>query len=129
MKKIYLRTLISTGLGVVLGVICILGVRTRMPLNPEPNATIYLLGAWYNRLIMGIIIGLAGGIHIFQKKYRIFESVLRGLFIGALISVSFAFLQQVITVTYFVAGLAYGIIIDVVSTLIIKKLDDKKKIS
>ena len=129
MKKIYFRTLISVTLGMILGVICILGVRTRMPANPEPSATIYLIGAWYNRFIMGIVIGLAGEFHIFQNKYRIYESIIRGLLIGAIISVSFAFLQQAITVTYFIAGIAYGIIIDVLTTVIVEKLVNREKIS
>ena len=129
MKKIYVRTLISTGLGAILGIFCILGVRTRIDFIAEPSETIYLLGAWYNRLIMGIVIGLAGQFHFLKEKYYILEAILKGLFIGGIISVSFAFLQQVITLTYFFAGLAYGIIIDVVTTLIIKKLVDKKKIS
>ena len=81
MKKKYLRLIITTALGAILGVFCILGVRTRMPTSPEPSAAIYLLGAWYNRLIMGAVIGLAGEIHIFSDKYRIFESIIRGLII------------------------------------------------
>ena len=127
MKKIYLRVLISAGLGAILGVFCILGVRTRLPANPLPNASIYLLGAWYNRLIMGIMIGLAGEIHIFSEKYQWLESILRGLVIGAIISVSFSFLQQALTWTYFFAGIIYGLIIDLTSTLIVNYITKNKK--
>jgi hypothetical protein len=122
MKKIYLRTLISAGFGAILGIFCIIGVNQRLPADPSPSAAIYLLGAWYNRLIMGIMIGLAGEIHFFKEKYRVWESIMRGLIIGALISVSFAFLQQELTLTYFFAGIAYGLIIDLASTLIIKNI-------
>ncbi len=130
MKKIYLRTLISTGLGAILGVFCIIGVNQRLPplpLGPIPNASIFLLAAWYNRLIMGIIIGLAGELHFLKEKYHIIESVIRGLVIGAIISVSFSFLQQEVTWTYFFAGIAYGLIIDLVSTILVRKLIKNKE--
>ncbi len=99
MKKIYLRTLISAGLGAILGIICIIGVNQRLPPDPSPSAAIYLLGAWYNRLIMGIIIGLAGEFHFLSEKNQIWEALIRGLLIGAIVSVSFAFLQQMMTIT------------------------------
>jgi len=127
MKKIYLRTLISTGLGVILGIFCILGVSQRLPVSPEPNASIYLLGAWYNRLIMGIMIGLAGELHFLSDKYRITESMIRGVVIGAIISVSFSFLQQKFTLTYFFAGITYGLIIDSVTTWLVPKILQKTK--
>ena len=122
MKKIYLRTLISAGLGAILGIFCIIGVNQRLPPDPSPSAGVYLLGAWYNRLIMGIMIGLAGEIHFLSEKHQIWEAIIRGLLIGAIVSVSFAFLQQMITITYFLAGIAYGLIIDLISTLIMKKV-------
>jgi hypothetical protein len=122
MKKIYLRILISALLGAILGIFCIIGVNQRLPVNPLPSPAIYLLGAWYNRFIMGILIGLAGELHFLTEKYRIWEAIIRGLIIGALVSVSFAFLQQELTWTYFFAGIAYGLIIDLASTLIIKNV-------
>lgn len=129
MKKIYLRTLISTLLGSLLGIFCILGVRMRMPPSPLPSASIYLLGAWYNRLIMGLVIGFAGEFHFLNEKYRIIEAVLRGVLLGALISVSFSFLQQAVTLTYFFAGIGYGLIIDLVTTFAIVKLTEKKTLT
>jgi hypothetical protein len=127
MKKIFLRTLISTGLGGILGIICIIGVNQRLPANPLPSVSLFLLGAWYNRLIMGVMIGLAGELHFLGEKYHILESILRGLVIGAIISVSFSFLQNEPTWTYFFAGTAYGLIIDVTSTLLIKNLVKNKE--
>ena len=122
MKKIYLRTLISAGLGAILGIFCIIGVSHRIPAVILTSSSIYLLGAWYNRLIMGIMIGLAGEFHFLGEKFQIVESIIRGIVIGAIISVSFSFLQQQPTWTYFFAGIAYGLIIDPVSTLIVKKV-------
>ena len=122
MKKLYLRLLISTGLGALFGVFCIIGVSQRSGWGPLPNDAVYLTGAWYNRLIMGIMIGLAGEIHFFSEKNYIWESIIRGVVIGTLISISFAFLQQYVTWTYFFAGIAYGLIIDPVSTFLVKKI-------
>ncbi|MHA1452427.1 MAG: hypothetical protein ACTSRD_06165 [Promethearchaeota archaeon] len=126
MKKIYLRTLITAGLGALLGIFCIIGVSQRIPAVILTSSSIYLLGAWYNRLIMGIMIGLAGELHFLGEKYRIIESIIRGIVIGAIISVSFSFLIQQPTWTYFFAGIAYGLIIDLISTLIIKKVSKKE---
>ena len=126
MKKIYLRTLISAGLGAILGIFCIIGVSQRIPAVILTTSSIYLLGAWYNRLIMGIMIGLAGELHFLGEKYRIIESIIRGIVIGAIISVSFSFLIQQPTWTYFFAGTAYGLVIDLVSTLIVKKVSKKE---
>ena len=126
MKKIYLRTLISAGLGAILGIFCIIGVSKRIPTVILTSSSIYLLGAWYNRLIMGIMIGLAGELHFLGEKYRIPESIIRGIVIGAIISVSFSFLIQQPTWTYFFAGTAYGLVIDLVSTLIVKKVSKKE---
>ena len=127
MKKIYLRTLISTGLGAILGIFCIIGVSQRLPDPALPSDAIYLLGAWYNRLIMGLVIGLAGELHFLKEKYQIVESLIRGTILGAIISVSFAFLQQELTLTYFFAGIAYGLVIDLVSTILIRKLIKNKE--
>ncbi len=126
MKKIYIRTLISAGLGAILGVFCIIGVSQRIPVVILTSSSIYLLGAWYNRLIMGIMIGLAGEFHFLNEKYHILESIIRGTIIGAIISVSFSFLSQLPTWTYFFAGIAYGLVIDLVSTLIMKKISKKE---
>ncbi|TFG17660.1 MAG: hypothetical protein EU530_10300 [Promethearchaeota archaeon] len=126
MMKIYLRTLISAGLGAILGIFCIIGVSQRMPSVILTSSSIYLLGAWYNRLIMGIMIGLAGEFHFLNEKYQILESIIRGTIIGALISVSFSFLSQPPTWTYFFAGIAYGFVIDLISTLILKKVSKKE---
>ena len=41
------RVLISTILGMILGIFCIIGQAQRGPSNPLPNATIYLISAWY----------------------------------------------------------------------------------
>ena len=52
------RMKICIASGAVLGVICIVGASARSGFQSDA----YLLFAlWYNRLIMGLVIGLAGG--------------------------------------------------------------------
>ena len=62
------RVLFATLIGMVLGVLCILGQAQRGPENPLPNATIYLLHAWYNRVLMGMMIGFAGDWILVKQK-------------------------------------------------------------
>ena len=62
-----------------------------------------------------------------HEQHRIIESLIRGVVIGAIISVSFSFLQQHLTWTYFFAGIVYGLVIDIVSTLLVRKLIKNKE--
>lgn len=110
--------MVATGMGAILGIFCILGVSQRMPANPLPNATIYLIGAWYNRVVMGIMIGFAGEFVLLPGEKTTLNSILRGALLGAIVSVGFAFFQQALTVTYFFAGIGFGTINDVVTTRI-----------
>ncbi|MHA1518863.1 MAG: hypothetical protein ACTSRK_01645 [Promethearchaeota archaeon] len=117
-----LRLGIATGLGMVLGLICVLGQSLRMPDNPLPNATIYLLAAWYNRVIMGILIGCADDWQILKPNTQskaIINAIIRGALIGTLVSVSFGLLQQRIEIVYFLAGIVWGILNDTLTTWIL----------
>ncbi len=120
-----LRIVIATGLGMILGLICILGQSLRMPENPLPNATIYLLGAWYNRVIMGILIGCADDWQFLKNKSL--NAILRGAVLGALVSVSFGLLQQRIEIIYFLAGIVWGILNDTFTTWILQNWKKKPK--
>ena len=120
MNKLYKRLLISTGVGMVLGVFCIIGQSQRMPSDPLPSETIYLFHAWYNRLMMGVLIGLAGQWEI-MKSNSIVNAIIRGAILGTLVSASFGLLGQSLALTYFFAGIVYGIIIDGLSTWILSR--------
>ncbi len=114
------RLIIGIVMGAFLGIFCVIGVSLRLPNPVYPNATIYLTGAWYNRVVMGALIGLAGGIKLYKDENNIVNSIIRGAIIGAFVSVGFSFLSQSITLTYFLAGIAWGIVNDLVTTRIIK---------
>ena len=49
--------------GALLGVLCIIGGGIRLGFSRN---TILLAGMWYNRLVMGAFIGLAGNIRIIE---------------------------------------------------------------
>jgi len=114
------RLIIGIVMGAILGIFCIIGVSLRLPDPVYPNATVYLLGAWYNRVVMGALIGLAGGIKIYKSEDHILNSILRGALIGAFVSVGFAFLGQAFTITYFFAGIFFGLLNDFITTRLVK---------
>ncbi|MFW9847850.1 MAG: hypothetical protein ACFFF4_01855 [Candidatus Thorarchaeota archaeon] len=119
----YRRIGIATILGAALGVLCIIGVGGRIDGGYNANM-IYLLGIWYNRLIMGILIGFSGEWIILKsdRTKNIGNAVIRGLIFGILISLATTFNLVSISGTMgpdilgFFAGIAYGPIIDLVAT-------------
>ncbi|MFW6281876.1 MAG: hypothetical protein ACOC1O_03670 [bacterium] len=109
-------------MGVLLGVFCIIGVVVRF--GYKGNA-VYLLAMWYNRLLMGIVIGLLAD----RKKIIV---LLRGAILGLLVSLAFFISTEFWDPVGFLAGIGYGVIIDYVATNyshIVKKskLTDKVK--
>lgn len=113
------RFWLGIGMGAILGIFCILGVSQRIPVSIE-NEAMYLAAAWYNRVTMGIIIGLAGDIIIIPKKSPLLNAFLRGAIIGAIVSVNFGILSQTPEYMFFGAGIMFGIINDIVTTKIAK---------
>ncbi len=100
------RMKVSLITGAILGVVCIIGasIRSGFDLNAS-----YLFAFWYNRLLMGFVIGLLDG------KMGLPKVLYRGAGIGLL--VSFAFYSSI---GYgdpvgFIAGIIYGIIIEYVA--------------
>ncbi len=89
-------------LGALLGIICILGAGYRMGFA----GNWLMLGAlWYNRLLMGVVIGLAS-----TSKRRI--ALIRGAILGLLVSLAFFLTTEFADPLTFGLGIVYGIIID-----------------
>lgn len=104
MFKERMRTAIITA--VLLGLICIIGFVIREGLR---NNSIYILALWYNRLLMGIVIGLVAhreGIIV----------LLRGACLGFLVSLAFFLSTQMLDPVSLFAGIIYGVIIDVLAS-------------
>ena len=111
------RLIISIPLGMLMGVLCILGLSQRIPTGGvEPSNSIYLWGAWYERVIMGVMIGFAGELVIFKSKRNLLNAFIRGAILGLFTSAGFGFFQQFIDLPFFFAGIIFGGTIDIIAT-------------
>ena len=101
---------ISLMTGALLGILCIIGVGLRMGF--AGNDTL-LLSLWYNRVLMGFVIGIS-------SKFKIIKSnrnyLVRGPLIGFFISLAHSLTSGFVDIPSFFAGIAYGIIIDFLAT-------------
>lgn len=102
------RAVIGIVSGAVLGVFCIIGVNFRM--GDQVDA-IFLFATWLNRLVMGMVIGFFSPV---SKK--IIRAVLRGAVLGLIVSLSLYAASDFLDFTGFIAGIIYGVIIDMVCT-------------
>ena len=118
----YKRFLISIFTGAVLGVICIVGVGQRTQGTYLENI-VYLLGIWGMRVILGIIIGLAEGIIIIKGEQwqKWVNASIRGIVFGLITSTAVLLMDYQLSFMTFGAGIAYGLIIDLVATWLGKK--------
>ncbi len=114
----YRRIAIATVAGALLGVLCIIGVGARIPGGYSANM-VYLIAVWYNRVIMGLLIGTSSDITIIKstKEKNYGNSIVRGLMFGLIITSATLLLSATIfDLMGWFAGLLYGPIIDVVAT-------------
>ncbi|MGY5852161.1 MAG: hypothetical protein RTU92_01185 [Candidatus Thorarchaeota archaeon] len=102
----------SIVLGALLGIFCIIGVGTRIGFIPEN--TLFLIGMWYNRVVMGFLVGLAGDLTLLKSKTP--NSLLRGALLGLFVSLAISLSSGFRDGPALFAGIAYGIIIDVLVT-------------
>lgn len=100
------RTAVLTG--AALGVICIIGAGMRFGF--EGNLAL-IFGLWYNRVLMGILIGFSGGFQITSGKRDLY---LRGIILGLIVSAAYFFTSGFSDWVSFLAGGVYGLIIEVV---------------
>jgi hypothetical protein len=94
--------------GAVLGIFCILGGSLR--LGWQGNQLL-LFSLWYNRLLMGLVIGLAGGLQLIDAKL---DWLLRGAVLGLGVSAAYFLTAGAGDWVSFLAGLVYGVIIEFV---------------
>ena len=110
------RITVSVLTGAFLGIFCIIGVGTRIGFNGN---IVYLIGMWYNRVIMGLLVGLSGEMNLIEKHNE--NTILRGAIIGLLVTTAILLSTSFKDIPSFFAGIIYGIIIDYVSTKYSKK--------
>lgn len=104
------RNVLAIIAGAILGVFCIIGVGLRLGFSGNE---LFIAATWFNRLLMGVVIGLAGGVTLIKGKYNFLA---RGFLLGLLVSFSLFIATDFMDTTGFVAGIVYGIIIDFVAT-------------
>ncbi len=92
--------------GSILGVFCIIGATTR---SVETLSGGYLFAFWFNRVIMGIVIGLI------TSKLDLKLRLVRGLGIGLFVSLAFYSATEFNDVIGFLTGGIYGIIIEYIT--------------
>ncbi|MFC1768620.1 hypothetical protein ACFLZX_02555 [Nanoarchaeota archaeon] len=96
--------------GALLGIFCIIGVSLRLGYTGNE---LFILATWVNRVVMGLVIGLAP---YYKIKNNTKNSIIRGAFLGFIISGSFYLSTAFYDTPGFIAGIIYGIIIDYVAT-------------
>lgn len=99
------RMKISVITGSILGIFCIIGAYLRMGNQVE---FAYLFSLWFNRLLMGIVIGAPWT----SKKLN--QVIIRGAVLGFFVSFQFFIFTNFTDVVSFIAGIIYGIIIEFV---------------
>jgi hypothetical protein len=98
------RFISSVIMGSILGVVCIIGAQLRSGFEKD---AVYLFAFWYNRFLMGIIIGLLSTI-LLRK------ALIRGFIIGFIVSFAFYSATGFSDIIGFIAGILYGMIIEYV---------------
>jgi len=97
--------------GALLGIFCIVGAQLR---TTEELAIWYLFAFWFNRLLMGYVIGLL------PNNSDIWKLGLRGFIIGIIVSFAFYSATNFQDVTGFLVGGVYGIVIEFIAYKFVK---------
>ena len=105
MKK---RLIIALGSGAVLGVFCIIGASVRLGWSGNQ---LLIISLWYNRLVMGLMVGLAANLKLIRGE---FNWILRGAFLGLVVSAAYFLTAGASDWVSFLAGVVYGVIIEYV---------------
>jgi hypothetical protein len=102
------RAVIGLLSGAVLGTFCILGLNIRMG---NQVTGVFLFATWLNRVIMGMIIGFYS-----PGSNKIAYAAIRGGLLGLIISFSLYAATDFLDPLGFIAGIFYGVIIDIICT-------------
>ena len=111
-----MRLIVSIICGMILGVICIIGGSQRA--GGFSGNEIYLIAMWYNRVIIGLVIGFADRWLIINNPANRY---IRGGLLGFLVSGAFFLSTNFKDPTAFIAGIVYGLIIEFVLWLLFER--------
>ncbi len=113
------RLIVGLIVGSLLGIVCIIGANLRYG---STLSNTYLFAFWYNRLVMGFVIGLL------PMTRTVGFRLVRGLIVGLLISFMFYSSTAFLDITGFLAGGAYGVIISLAIDYWDKHVEGEKKV-
>ncbi len=99
----YKRLIIGAIMGAILGVVCIIGANLRYD---GTLSTVYLFAFWFNRVLIGLFIGLLVSIK------NPLHLALRGALVGLFISFAFYSATEFLDLTGFLVGAVYGVLIE-----------------
>ena len=115
------RLIFAILFGVIFSLLCMTGVYFLVPeTSLIPNKILYMAGAFYNRIIMGVLIGFASELKIIKDKDNTLNSIVRGAILGIVVSVGFAFLQAYTNINFFIMGIIFGLLNDFITTKLTK---------
>lgn len=104
------RLILAIATGAILGIFCIIGISLRLGFVGNE---LFILATWVNRVLMGLIIGLAP---YYKIKNNTKNILFRGALFGFIISGSLYLATAFKDTPGFIAGIVYGIIIDYIAT-------------
>jgi len=97
------RLIVGLISGAILGVVCIVGATLR---SAEALEATYLFAFWYNRVMIGLAIGLL-------PKNSLKAYIVKGVIIGTLVSFAFYSSTHYQDLMGFLAGIVYGALIPI----------------
>ena len=104
------RIIIAILTGSILGVLCIIGVSSRVGFSGNE---LFIFALWYNRFLMGVVIGIASDFKVVKTGWN---TLFRGGILGLIVTSAFFLSTGFRDVPSFFAGIVYGLIIDYVAT-------------
>lgn len=99
----------SLAAGALLGVFCIIGIGYRVGFAGNE---LFLFSAWFNRVLMGLVVGLAAEAEFMKGQ----APWTRGALLGLLVSLAWFLSTDMRDSPGFLAGIAYGVAIDWLAT-------------
>ena len=107
------RMTIALVIGALFGIFCAWAT-SNAPIPAQWLTVEFLIYIWYNRLILGFVLGISDNIKIIKSKYG--NSIVRGAIIGTIVSVILVIIPGWPAISYLFAGTIYGIVIDLIAT-------------
>ncbi|MFX1537710.1 MAG: hypothetical protein ACFFDI_26230 [Promethearchaeota archaeon] len=109
------RIILGIIFGVVAGILCVFG---NILLTPSWTGNEgFLVIAFWNRVILGLLIGFAGDLKLVQSETAPLNAIIRGAIFGAIVSLHLAFFSNVFSFLFFLMGIVFGAAIDLLGTL------------